>query len=97
MGSSSVHESGGVPCRTEKFGQPGSRRNQPVPQTVSPAKAALEIWARFRIRSLFITGNAETALSSRAAPANAAGVISKPYRDQDVLNTIGQALTTGQA
>ena len=59
--------------------------------------AAVEIWRWLRIRSLFVTGNADIAESPRAAPANAAGVISKPYRDADVLSAIGQALGTAQA
>lgn len=54
--------------------------------------AATEIWQRFGIRSLFITGNRETASSPRAAAANAVGVLSKPYRDDEIIQAVSQAL-----
>ena len=57
--------------------------------------AAIEIWQRFGIRSLFVTGNAETALSPRAKAANAAGILSKPYGDREMIRAVKQALAGG--
>ena len=54
--------------------------------------AAVEIRDRFGIRSLFVTGNAETARTPRAAAAKAAGVLSKPYRESEVVAAVNQAL-----
>lgn len=54
--------------------------------------AAVEIWRRFHIRSLFITGNPEDTRSRRAEAANAVGVIAKPYRDDEVVGTLCEAL-----
>ena len=55
--------------------------------------AAIEIWDRFGIRSLFVTGNTETANTPRAQAAQPVGVLSKPYRETDVIRSIQQALS----
>ena len=54
--------------------------------------AAVEIWQQLGIQSLFVTGNAETASSPRAKAANAVGILSKPYRDSDILAAVQSAL-----
>ena len=53
--------------------------------------AAVEIWQRFQIRSLFVTGNTETATGPRAEAAHPVGVLSKPYRESDVIRSVQQA------
>ena len=58
-------------------------------------EAAVEIWRRFGVRSLFATGNPSTALSLRASPANAGGVLEKPYRECDLLQAVRRALSVG--
>ncbi len=41
--------------------------------------AALEIWQRFKIRSVFVSGNIDDAMKQRAAPAQPLGFVSKPF------------------
>ena len=41
-------------------------------------EAALEIWQRFHIRSVFVSGNIDEAMKQRAAPAQPLGFVSKP-------------------
>jgi two-component system, response regulator PdtaR len=54
--------------------------------------AATEIWKRFGIRSLFLTGNADVAESARAAKACPFGVLEKPVNDNVVLARVSEAL-----
>ena len=44
--------------------------------------AALEIWRRFKIRSVFVSGNIDDAMKQRAAPAQHLGFVSKPFLAQ---------------
>jgi DNA-binding NarL/FixJ family response regulator len=41
--------------------------------------AALEIWQRFKIRSVFVSGNIDEAMKQRAAPAQPLGFVAKPF------------------
>jgi DNA-binding NarL/FixJ family response regulator len=41
--------------------------------------AALEIWQRFKIRSVFVSGNIDEAMKQRAAPARPLGFVAKPF------------------
>jgi DNA-binding NarL/FixJ family response regulator len=41
--------------------------------------AALEIWQRFKICSVFASGNIDDAMKQRAAPAQPLGFVSKPF------------------
>ena len=56
--------------------------------------AATEIWDRFHIRSLFLTGNPDIARSSRAAEAHPVGVLEKPINDSVVVEKVSEALAT---
>jgi DNA-binding NarL/FixJ family response regulator len=47
--------------------------------------AALEIWQRFAIRSVFASGNIDDALRQRAAVAEPFGFIRKPYLASEVV------------
>jgi DNA-binding NarL/FixJ family response regulator len=54
--------------------------------------AATEIWSRYGIRSLLVTGNTDVAGSPRGMAANPVGVLAKPYREADILAAIRAAL-----
>jgi DNA-binding NarL/FixJ family response regulator len=47
--------------------------------------AALEIWQRFAIRSVFVSGNIDDAFRQRAAAAEPFGFIRKPYLASEVV------------
>jgi two-component system, response regulator PdtaR len=47
--------------------------------------AALELWERFRIRSLFVSGNIDDAMRARATPAQPLGFVSKPFIVSDIV------------
>jgi two-component system, response regulator PdtaR len=47
--------------------------------------AALEIWQRFAIRSVFVSGNIDDALRQRAVAAQPFGFIRKPYLASEVV------------
>ena len=51
--------------------------------------AALEIWNRFNIRSLFVSANLDAAARSRAAPANPLGFLEKPFTRANLLAAVG--------
>ena len=50
-----------------------------------------------RIPIIFITGHGDIPMSVRAMKAGAAEFLPKPFRDQDLLDAIGQALERDQA
>jgi two-component system, response regulator PdtaR len=50
--------------------------------------AALEIWQRFNIRSLFVSANLDAAARSRAAPANPIGFLEKPFTRANLLAAV---------
>jgi len=50
-----------------------------------------------RIPIIFITGHGDIPMSVRAMKAGAVEFLSKPFRDQDLLDAIGQALERDQA
>ena len=60
-------------------------------------QTAREIWDRFGIRTLFLTGNADIARSPRAADAHPAGVLEKPVDDGKVLRTLTRILESEPA
>lgn len=41
--------------------------------------AAFELWERFEIRSVFVSGNIDDAMKQRAAAAQPLGFVSKPF------------------
>jgi DNA-binding NarL/FixJ family response regulator len=47
--------------------------------------AALEIWEKLAIRSIFISGNIDQALMARAAPAEPLGFVHKPFVGSHVV------------
>ena len=59
---------------------------------VDGVEAATEIWDRFGIRSLFLTGNVDIARSPRAAEAHPVGVLEKPINDNIVIRKVAEAL-----
>ena len=52
---------------------------------------AVEIQQRFGIATIFVSANAETARSPRAAAAKAVGVIAKPYSDAELVRAVRAA------
>ena len=50
-----------------------------------------------RIPIIFITGHGDIPMSVRAMKAGAAEFLPKPFRDQDLLDAVGQALERDQA
>jgi two-component system, response regulator PdtaR len=50
--------------------------------------AALEIWERLGIRSLFISGNIDQALMARAAAAEPLGFVHKPFVGSHVVTLL---------
>jgi DNA-binding NarL/FixJ family response regulator len=50
--------------------------------------AALEIWRRFRIRSLFVSANLDAAARARAAAANPVGFLEKPFTRTHLLAAV---------
>lgn len=53
--------------------------------------AALEIWRRFSIRSLFVSANLDAAARSRAAAANPIGFLEKPFTRANLLAAVAAA------
>jgi DNA-binding NarL/FixJ family response regulator len=53
--------------------------------------AALEIWRRFAIRSLFVSANLDSAARSRAAAANPIGFLEKPFTRANLLAAVSAA------
>jgi two-component system, response regulator PdtaR len=53
--------------------------------------AALEIWERFAIRSLFVSANLDAAARARAAPANPVGFLEKPFTRTSLLAAVSAA------
>jgi DNA-binding NarL/FixJ family response regulator len=51
-------------------------------------QAAIEIWQRFAIRSLFVSANLDTAARARAASANPAGFLEKPFSKSSLLAAV---------
>ena len=47
--------------------------------------AALELWQRFKIRSLFVSGNIDDAMKERAAVAQPLGFVSKPFLVAEIV------------
>jgi DNA-binding NarL/FixJ family response regulator len=47
--------------------------------------AALEIWQRFNIRSVFVSGNIDDAMKQRAAPAQPLGFVAKPFSASQIV------------
>jgi hypothetical protein len=47
--------------------------------------AALELWQRFKIRSVFVSGNIDDAVRQRAAPAQPLGFVSNPFIASQVV------------
>ena len=53
--------------------------------------AALEIWRRFAIRSLFVSANLDSAARARAAAANPIGFLEKPFTRANLLAAVSAA------
>jgi DNA-binding NarL/FixJ family response regulator len=51
-------------------------------------EAAIEIWEKFGIRSLFVSANLDAAARAKAAPANPAGFLEKPFTSQGLLAAV---------
>jgi CheY-like chemotaxis protein len=47
--------------------------------------AALELWDRFKIRSVFVSGNIDDAMKERAAAAQPLGFVSKPFSTSHIV------------
>jgi len=54
-------------------------------------EAALELYSRFGLRSLFATAHSDPATQARAQPAMPLGWISKPYELEDLIEEIRAA------
>jgi DNA-binding NarL/FixJ family response regulator len=53
--------------------------------------AALEIWQRFEIRSVFVSGNIDDAMRQRAAAARPLGFVSKPFFASQIVGLLRSA------
>jgi two-component system, response regulator PdtaR len=53
--------------------------------------AALEIWRRFNVRSLFVSANLDASARTRAAPANPVGFLEKPFTRANLLAALSAA------
>jgi two-component system, response regulator PdtaR len=47
--------------------------------------AALELWDRFKIRSVFVSGSIDDAVKARAAAAQPLGFVPKPFLVSDIV------------
>lgn len=56
--------------------------------------AAIEIFERFGIRSIFASAHHDAGTKARASRANAAGWLAKPYSSQSLLATIEAAINS---
>lgn len=54
-------------------------------------QAATEIWERFAIRSLFVSANLDPGARARAASANPAGFLEKPFTKNSLLAAVTAA------
>jgi two-component system, response regulator PdtaR len=54
-------------------------------------QAAIEIWNRFAIRSLFVSANLDAGARARAASANPAGFLEKPFTRTSLLAAVAEA------
>lgn len=54
-------------------------------------EAATEIWQRFAIRSLFVSANLDEAARAKAAAANPAGFVEKPFTPGSLLDAVAAA------
>lgn len=50
--------------------------------------AALELWERFRIRCLFVSGNIDEAGRQRVAPARPWGFVAKPFSARQIVSLL---------
>jgi CheY-like chemotaxis protein len=53
--------------------------------------AALEIWQRFGIRSLFVSANLDPGARAKAASANPVGFLEKPFTRTSLLAAVAAA------
>jgi CheY-like chemotaxis protein len=51
-------------------------------------EAAIEIWERFGIRSLFVSANLDPAARAKAAAANPVGFLEKPFTSRGLLAAV---------
>jgi two-component system, response regulator PdtaR len=51
-------------------------------------QAAIEIWQRFAIRSLFVSANLDAAARAKAASANPVGFLEKPFSKNSLLAAV---------
>jgi CheY-like chemotaxis protein len=54
-------------------------------------QAAVEIWERFAIRSLFVSANLDAGSRAKAASANPAGFLEKPFTKSSLLAAVATA------
>ncbi len=54
-------------------------------------QAAIEIWERFAIRSLFVSANLDAGARARAASANPVGFLEKPFTRTSLLAAVAGA------
>jgi CheY-like chemotaxis protein len=52
-------------------------------------EAAIDIWQRFGIRSLFVSANLDPAARAKAAAANPVGFLEKPFTAHSLLAAVG--------
>ena len=68
---------------------PGARRALAGPERARPAARLAE--ADIQIPIIFVTGHGDIPMSVRAMKAGAVEFLTKPFRDQDLLDAIQQA------
>lgn len=54
-------------------------------------EAAIEIWERFAIRSLFVSANLDSAARKKAAAANPVGFVEKPFTPHGLVAAVSAA------
>jgi len=96
-----------VGLRAEAFASAQDFLNSPRPDAAAclvldvrmPGLSGLDLQRELagRIPIIFITGHGDIPMSVRAMKAGAAEFLPKPFRDQDLLDAIGQALERDQA
>lgn len=52
---------------------------------------AIELWKRFNIRSLFVSGNIDEGMKLRAAPAHPLGFVKKPFNADQIVSQLTSA------
>ena len=95
-----------VGLRAEAFASAQDFLNSPRPDAAAclvldvrmPGLSGLDLQRELagRIPIIFITGHGDIPMSVRAMKAGAAEFLPKPFRDQDLLDAIGQALERDQ-